>query len=82
MTDGQKRNIPLGGYGKVMSLGLRPRDIPMPYPPHGILHFYPSAMWSCYNISSFDYSLQTDRSSQLQSNLSIATTNNTIIIFL
>ena len=50
MADGQKRNIPFSGYGKRMSLGLRPHDIPMPYPPHGILRFYPSAMWSCYNI--------------------------------
>ena len=50
MADGQKYNIPLGGYGKGMSLGLRPRDIPMPYPPSGILSFYQSAMWSCYII--------------------------------
>ena len=26
------------------------RDIPMPYPPHGILRFCPSAMCSCYII--------------------------------
>ena len=50
MADGEKCNIPLDGYGKRMSLGLQPDDIPMLYPPHGILCFYPSAKWSCYNI--------------------------------
>ena len=48
MADGQKRKFPLSGYGKGMSRGLQPRDIPMPYPPQGILHFYSPAMWSCY----------------------------------
>ena len=36
MADGQK----LSGYGIGMSLGQRPRDITMPYPPYGILHFF------------------------------------------
>ena len=49
MADGQKRNIPLGGYGEGMLFGLQPHDIPMPCPPHGILRFYSSAMWSCHN---------------------------------
>ena len=39
MADGQKLNIPLGGYGKGMSLGRQPRDIPMPYPPSGMLRY-------------------------------------------
>ena len=46
MADGQKRNIPLGGYGIGMSRGRS--DIPLPYPPSGILRFCPSAMWSCF----------------------------------
>ena len=50
MADGEKCNIPLGGYDKGMSQCRRPRDIPMPYPPQRILRFYPSAMWSCYNL--------------------------------
>ena len=49
MADGQKCNIPLSGYGKGMPLRLRPPNIPMPYPPHEILRFYSSAMWSCKN---------------------------------
>ena len=57
MADEQKGNIPLGGYGKGMSLGLRPRDIPMPYAPHGILRFCPSAMWSRYITSLQVYKL-------------------------
>ena len=36
----QKRNIQLGGCGKGMSLGLRPRDIPMPYPSSALLRFF------------------------------------------
>ena len=56
MADGQECNIPLGGYGKGMALSLWPCDIPMPYPPHGILHFSPSAMRSCYSIIAHDRS--------------------------
>ena len=48
MADGQKRNIPLRGYGLEISRGLQPRDIPLPYPPIGMLHFGPSATWSCF----------------------------------
>ena len=39
---------PLGRYSKGMSLGLWPLDIPMPYPPHGIMHSCPLAMLSCF----------------------------------
>ena len=50
MANGQKCNIPLSGYGKGMSLGLWPRDIPMPYPPLGILRLaIQSALYICYN---------------------------------
>ena len=58
MADGQKCNIPLGEYGKGMSLGLQLRDIPMSYPPHGILRFYPSAMWSCYKLMNKAVNIQ------------------------
>ena len=59
MADVQKRNILLGGYGKGMSRGLWPRDIPMPYPTHGILCFYLPAMWYCFAI--FCSSFQSNR---------------------
>ena len=56
MSDGQKHNILLVGYGKWMSRG-RTRVIPMPYPPRGILRFHPSVMWSCYNLRQENLSL-------------------------
>ena len=32
-------------FTRKFSKMLQPHDIPMLYPPHGILHFYPSATW-------------------------------------
>ena len=39
MVEGENLNLPRSGYGVAISLGLRPCDIPTPYPPSGRLRF-------------------------------------------
>ena len=61
MADGEKRNTPWGGYGIGLSRSRRLSDIPLPYPPSGILCFvhhvvlllyrrlHQNPEWTCYN---------------------------------